>query len=159
MKREDVIWIGQRAVALYLVVKFVEAAPDAIVSISDPDLSPSEARADQLAAAVPLIAAIVLFEISRRRVSGTASGDLMLSTQREDLLWVVCKAFGLYLLMLAITSIVQLPLFFGSHVDLRTALTVGGSILCFGLLGSWLLFGERIWRLASRSRAASTPKP
>ena len=147
MTREDLTWIAARLVSLWLLVDALAAAPDAIAAFMDSGLSEAEAWRAKVRALAPMVGALALFEGTRRRPAGSGQWVADVRLGGEDLLWVCCKAFGLYLIVVAIgfastfASFVLTGSGFGDG-----SLSMLAGLLVHAALGGWLFFGDRLWR-------------
>jgi hypothetical protein len=145
MTRDDLFWLAQRLLMLwlfYLGVTHIYRPPDGV----------SGDDSNKLAIVIPLLVALILYGVTSGASPREGRSEVHLSMRREDLLWVCCKLFGLYMLFLGVSSLILLiPVVTSSDFGMPFSWVWPG-VLVYGAGGAWLFFGDSPWLHGSKAR-------
>lgn len=167
MRREDWLWLVIKAAGVWLVVTAVEVMRDVHWSWFSYGEHDVEGKEQLLRVLVPLAAGLLLLFVDFSRwlpvapAAGEAHAPDRPATEltapqrtspqhtgwtREDVLWVGFKVVGAAYLPWAVWMTFSMALYGVREVFGWTYLVAGVPMLGIAL---WLLFGERLWRIAA----------
>lgn len=134
MTRNDLFWLAQRFLMLWLCYVAVTHLWQDVGKGS---------------VVVPVLAAIALYFSSSRTPGSEKSGQVQFAMTREDLLWVGCKLFGVYMLATSIQTLATwVGLTFSSPRPRSSEFIFLPVAIVMGLIGYVLLFRNWVWQLA-----------
>ena len=166
MRREDWLWLVLKVAGLWLVVTAVEVMSLDKWSWFDYGEGATAGREQLLRVAVPLAAGLCLLLVDFARwlpvvpaaPAESAAQSARVSTMlRGDWLWLGLKIVGAYYAMLMIVYLGQI-VFHISGGWSEWGFAVIGPAMSLAL-ALWLLFGERVWRVAARESVTQSPAP
>lgn len=145
MTRDDLFWLAQRLLMLWLFYL-------GVTNIFMPPASSTDAASGKAGIVIPFLAALVLYGVTSRANPADGKREVHVSMRKEDLLWVSCKVFGLYLMAQSIESLVML--FSIAHAEFRgmSFQFMLPGVLVYGAAGAWLFFGSSPWLHGSKTR-------
>ena len=167
MRREDIVWLMVKGAGVWLLVTGVERLPTAVAMMFDPQARWGSTYIEPWISSVGplLVGGLLLFANEGRWLRAVNDGrepapiETEVPTEgaragtmtRQDWLWVGLKIVGAWVVAVSLVylasywSMVGLS---GGRFGMWTTL-VGAA--CHTAFGLWLLFGNQIWRWASRA--------
>lgn len=134
MTRDDLFWLAQRFLMLWLCYLAVTHLWQDVGKGS---------------VMVPLLAAVALYFSSSRTAASGERSRVRLAMKREDLLWVGCKLFGVYMLAMGLETLASWVAFTFSSPRPRAGEFVFLPVaIVMGLIGYVLVFRNWVWELA-----------
>jgi len=159
MRREDWLWLLIKAAGLWLIVGAVEVMQSEAWSWFDHGQEPTAGREQLLRVAVPMAAGLVLMLVDFAKwLPVESSGDApesrpIMALDRADWLWVGLKIVGAYSAMMVVLFVGQLLSFARDFSSIRWPEVLWPG--CSLVIALWLLFGDKVWRVAVREERPS----